>query len=814
MDHLLSDVRYALRQLSRSSGFAALAVLTLALGIGANTALFTVADAIVSRPRPGVGGASSLVWVGSTTVERSRPAGVSYQVADRLRREVPLFERVATIRDVSLSLATKGEPVRVKGQAVSGDYFSLLRTPFALGRGFTAAVDSAEGAHPVAVLNHQTWRTAFEGDSSIVGRTITVNGLALTVLGVTAEHFNGAEHDDAVRAVWVPASMLAVLLPEWRWMVDDASNSNIDVVARLLAAESRPQAEAAVQHLASSIAASDSSRGQGWTLRTYDASAGLPAGAESETVPLATLAFAVTGLILLICCANVSNLMLARALGRQREIATRLSIGASRLRVIRQLLTESVFLATLASVAGLLLAVWGVDLLLATALPLPLDVSLDGRVFAVSAFLALGTGIAFGLAPALHATRQGVAGALRESGTGGDHRRSHLQGGLVVAQVSLSLLLLTMSGLFLRSLSNAQRIDVGFDATSRVAALSVDIGLQRYDSVEAREFVDEVLSRARALPGVESASTTSLLPLTEWSSTMVSTQRATGEEGQPPARASYSIIRPDYFRTMGITLVSGRDFTDADDAVAAPVAIVSATFARQQFAGNAALGARIRIGGDESPWYTVVGIVEDAVVQSLYAPPLGAVYLPLRQASSTSLTVLVRAASADASPLLAPLREVIRALDPALPVHRQLTLDNVRRAATAERRGGAAILAIFGGLALLLAAIGLHGVMSFTVRQRAREVGIRMALGATRRGIQQMFVRRGLRLTLVGGAIGMAMALAATQLLRSLLFGVDPADSITFVLVALLFVVVAVAASWFPARRAALTDPVIAMRAE
>jgi predicted permease len=572
--------------------------------------------------------------------------------------------------------------------------------------------------------------------------------------------------------------------------------------------------EAALERIAATLAVDDSSRGAGWTLHTYDASAGLPAGAEKQILPLASLALAVTVLVLLICCANVSNLMLARALGRGREIATRLSIGASRLRVVRQLVTEAVVLALMASAVGLLLATWGTDLLIASTLPLPLDLSVDWRVFAVSASLALVTGIVFGLAPALHATRGGTGAVLRQSATGGDRRRSRLQGGLVVAQVAFSLLLLTMSGLFLRSLDKAQRIDVGFDASPQVLAVSFDLGLQRYDSVRAGAFREELTARARALPGVESVSFTTLLPLTEWSSTTVVTQGEVGEAVSAELRVSSSVVAPDYFRTIGQPMVTGRDFTGEDGPSAPLVAIVSERFATRHLAGTPAIGARISMDGAAGPWRTVVGVVRDAVVQSLHAPAADGVYVPLGQQPSGALTLLVRTRASDAGTLAPALRDAIRVMDPTLPVFRQLTLDQVRAAATAEQRNGATVLAIFGALALLLAAIGLHGVMLFTVRQRTREIGIRIALGATKRAVIAMFVGRGVRLTLVGGAVGVVLALGATQLLRSMLFGIAPTDAITFVAVSVLFLVVALAASWMPARRAARIDPVVAMGAE
>jgi putative ABC transport system permease protein len=820
MDQIVTDLRYALRQLARSPGFTALAVFTLALGIGANTALFTVAEAILQRPRPGVGESSSLVWVAATSHERSRPTGLSLQLAERLRAEVPLFERVVTVRDLSLSLATGGEPVKVKGQAVSGGYFSMLRAGLSAGRGFTDAEEregAPSGAHPVAVLNHQAWMAHFGGDPGIVGRPITVNGLPLTVVGVAAPGFNGAEHDDVLRALWVPASMIVTLLPEWRWMVDDPASSNFRVLARLRGVGDREQASAAVARLGAAIAAEGPKRPDGWAMALHDASAGIPAGGREQVLPLAILSTAVTAMVLLICCANVSNLLLARALGRQREIATRLSIGASRGRVVRQLLTESVVLGVVSGGAGLLLAAWGVDWIITRALPIPLDLSMDVRVVGASAALAVVTGLLFGLAPALHTTRTSVAQALRDAGTGGGVRRSQLQGMLVASQVALSLLLLTMSGLFLRSLDKAQRVAVGFDATPRILAVSVDAELVRYDAARTQALANEVLSRLRGTPGVESASLTTLLPLTEWNTMPMRAQRAPGAAPGAAVSTSYSVVRPDYFRTLGIPLVAGRDFTAQDDQMSAPVAIVSESFARQHLGiddARAALGARVGAADDDASWATIVGVARDATVQLMQTPAAAAVYRPHLQQHSSALNFLVRSVAPNAAPLAEPVRAAIRAFDPALPIHRAVTLDRVRLDATREQRAGAILLAGFGALALVLAALGLHAVMLFSVRQRWREMGIRQALGASRRQVVSMVVGRGVQLTAVGAVFGLVLAFGAAQLLRTMLFGVAPTDAVTFAAVTLLLLGVAVLASWWPARRASQVDPAIAMRAD
>jgi putative ABC transport system permease protein len=386
----------------------------------------------------------------------------------------------------------------------------------------------------------------------------------------------------------------------------------------------------------------------------------------------------------------------------------------------------------------------------------------------------------------------------------------------VVTQVALSLMMLALAGLFLRSLDKARRIDVGFDSSARVLAVSFDLGLLRYDRARADAFTGELLDRTRALPGVASVGATDLLPLTAWNSARVSALPVTGGAPTTDLPATFASAGPGYFTTIGTTLLAGRDFTAADGPGAPPVVVVSETFARRHLGGRSALGARVRMGGDRDgeEWRTVVGIARDAMLGSLGTPDVGAVYLPLGQRPSSGLTMLVRSTGPDATALGATVRGIIRAMDPALAVHRLATLDRVRDDSMALRRSGAAILAIFGVLALLLASVGLHGVLLFTVRQRTREIGIRMALGATTGAVTSLFVRRGMRLTAIGGAIGLALAIGATQLARSILFGVSPNDAFAFLGVSALFGGVALVACWLPARKAAGVDPVRAMRVE
>ena len=813
----LTDLRFAVRQLARSPGYAAVAILTLALGIGVNSALFSVADSMLMRPRPGIGDASELVWVSGIEANSDRVRRLSLPEVERIRGEVPAFSPVAGIQESSFSLSTPGEPVRVRGQVVNGEFFPLLRTRFSSGRGFGPEEDRA--GTPVVVLSHHAWMTYFNGDPGIIGREAVVNGAALTVVGVTEPDFNGPEHEDQQFALWIPTGMLRVLLPEADRVFRSTRSQNIRTIARLAPEASSAEANAALQRLASVLAAEDSSTAGQWTLAVQNASAGIPPGSGREITMLTSLSVVVTGLVLLIACANVSNLLLSRSLSRRRELAIRLSMGAARSRLVRQLLTESVLLAAAASLLGVLLAAWSTELLLATALPLPLEIAFDWRMFAFSAVMAVVTGVTFGLVPALHATRQDVATTIKEDTGGGDRRRSYLQGTFVVAQVALSLVLLVICGLFVRSLQHASRLALGFDASSSVLAVSFDLGLQRYDTSRATALLDELETRARAMPGVEQASLTNSVPLAEWGAAYVhldprESPDAADSSHAPVIRASYFVVRPGFFGTIDIPITRGRDFSETDGSGALPVAIVNASFADRFLGGQDVLGRRISVSGPEGPFVTIVGVSANAVTAGLRNPAQEAVYVAQRQNQKVmGLTLLVRTPG-DAQRIAPAVRRLIHAVAPDVPVHRVRTLDRVRDDALAEQRNGSALIGIIGLLALALATIGLYAVIVFAVRQRTKEIGVRMALGAGRVDVIRLFVSRGLRLTVLGIAIGVVLSLAASQFLRSMLYGVSPTDGVTLVGVTALFLVVSVVACWLPSRRAATIDPVTAMRVE
>ena len=814
---MTQDLRYAARQLVRSPGFTFVAIATLALGIGANTALFTMSQAVLARPLPGVRASDRLVWLAAVNVRGGQTHVMSYPDYVDYRERSGVFEQLAAFEETRLSLSTGGEPERVRGQIVSGNFFSVLGTPMQLGRGLTMDDDRTPGAHPVVVISHDLWTRRFDGDPTVIGRKLVINGAPFTIVGVAPQRFNGPTHSEPIQ-LWVPIMMQARAFPQSPDWLTRRGTWWLQAVGLLKPSVSQAQANVAVANVAAQIAREDSSGHGDVTARVYHVRSGLEPGEGSDVTPVGTLAAVVTGLILLIACANVSSLLLGRAVGRRREIGVRLSLGASRWRVVRQLLTESLLLAVVAGALGLLLGAWATDLL-AAQIPAPLDVSLDLRVVAFAAAAAVATGLLFGVVPAAHATRSDVATAIKEITAGFGVRRSRLQGSFVIAQLALSLVLLTTAGLFLHSLYKASRVQVGFDANTSVLAASFDVGLQDYSAERADAFLRELTDRTAALPGVESVSLTNQVPMGQRRiGADIAVEREHGT--QADARAGHEVgvdlstVREDFFRTIGIPFVRGRDFTARDDARAEPVVIVSESFARQAWPGGDPLGKRLSVNGPRGPYLTVVGVVREALIAGVGERPRPVVYLAQRQQPRTlDLTLLVRR-QGDARPLADPIRRSLRALDPHLPVYGVQTLAQYRSDQLGEIRLGSRLLALFGGLALLLATVGVYAVMAFSVSQRTREVGVRVALGALQRQVVRLFVAEGMRLAAVGVAIGLVLSTLLAKALSATFFGINAGDAITFGAVSALLSAVTLAACWIPARRAARVTPMEALRHE
>ena len=833
METLWQDLRYGFRVLRASPGFAAVAVLSLALGIGANTSIFSVVNAALLRPLP-VTEPDRLVFVfnGNT----AEPWGVSsYPDYQDYRDQNEVFSGMLTYSSITLSARVEDQTDLISGSIVSGNFFDVLGLRAALGRTFAPEEDKTPNTHPVAVISHGLWQQRFGGDPNIIGQQLALNGHAFTIVGVTPAGFNGPdvlENND----IYIPTMMQALVRPPRGGFSGDMNPDLLSrrgprwmrMIGRLKPDVSFEQAQAAMTTIASGLEQAYPETNRNTIASLFPVSKIDPQG-YPQLLSVAGLLLGVVGLVLLIACANVANLLLARASARRREIAVRLAMGASRSRLVRQLLTESLLISLAGGVAGLLLALWTIDILKTATPPdgifsFTLDYRLDGRVLAFTFGLSLLTGIIFGLAPALQASRPDLVPALKDEASAAvqGHRRLNLRNVLVVAQVALSLVLLIGAGLFLRSLNNAQAIDPGFTA-DKILDAQLNINLLRYTKTQGQQFYGQVIERIAALPGVESATLARVVPMSGTGRTSsfliqgqqgpdnVSRSEGTGSDAENPYTVNTNVVGLKYFPTMGIPLLQGRDF-NAQDSEKAPLAlIVNETFARRHFAGEDALGKRVSFRGANGPWSEIVGVVRDSKYRTLGENPRPSVYVPLAQNHETGMTLHVRTASHPLS-VAAAVRSEVQALDQNLAVTNVQSLADVVGASLFAARMGAVLLAIFGFLALLLAAIGLYGVMSYAVSRRTREIGIRMALGAGKGNVLRLVLKEGLALVGGGVAVGLIVAAAATRLLTSFLYGVSPLDAATFAAIPLVLALVALLASYLPARRAAKVDPMVALR--
>jgi predicted permease len=823
METLWQDARYAGRMLGKNPGFIAVVVVTLALGIGANATIFSLVNALLLRPLPAER-PEEIVAVYTSDFSGPRYGASSYPDYLDFREKNDALEGLVAYTLRPLNLAVRGTNERIFAELVSGNYFSLLGIRPALGRGFLPEEDRTPGRHPVVVLSHGLWTRRFGADASLVGRLITLNGEAFTVVGVAPEGYGGMIRGLGVEA-WVPTMMEPKLQPNSRDIVE-RSNRGFLLLGRLKTGATVEQAQARFNVIARQL---HQAFPQAWTdvrdqrravtvLPEYQAR--IFPGARGPVLGFLALLMVVAGLVLLVACANVANLLLSRAAARRREMAIRLSLGAGRGRLIRQLLTESILLALVAGSAGTLLALWGTDLLTAFQPPVPIPVqlslSLDGRVLAFALLLSLLTGVLFGLAPALGASRPDLVQSLKDDASGsGGASRSRLRRAFVVAQVSLSLLLLIGSGLFLRSLRNASTLDPGFDAEN-LLLLSMDLEPQGYTRETGPAFYQRLLERARAVPGVEAATLATELPLGLGASRMGLTIEGYTRQPGEDAEVHGAFVGPGYFETLRIPLLRGRGFTDQDRQSAPGVAAVNEAFAQRYWPGQDALGKRLQLGvgvTPEDPAWEVVGVVKTGKYVTLGEEPRPFFYMPVLQVYRPSATLLVRAAGGPARALPA-VRTAVQELDRSLPLFDVKTMEQHLGTTLLPARLAGAVLGLFGGVALLLAAVGIYGVMAYAVAQRTREIGIRMALGARPADVLRLVIAQGMGLTLVGMAIGLAAAFGVTRFLASLLYGLSPTDPVTFLGVSLLLAGAAFLACYLPARRAMRVDPAIALRYE
>jgi predicted permease len=810
MTILLQDLRYGLRTLARNPAFSAAALVVLALGIGANTALFSLVEAVVLRPLPGVVRPGELVDLTGGTV--------SYPWYRSVRDSTSAFDGLAAWRQRDLVLSTGGVADRVLGAVVSGNYFQVLGASSSRGRLLLPADE--ESGEAVAVIGEKLWRTRFGSDPAVVGKTIQVNGAPFVVVGVAAAGFRGTAFGVAPD-LWVPIGSwphlatgrfvsLDLQKRGWSWLSTFGRRK-----AGVSFAQAQSEVDAAVRQQLASFP-NDAPDDLRLRLRsTLSDAAGF--GESGNPVGFLGMLVAAVGMALAIACANLGNLLLARAEARRREIAVRQALGASRSRLVRQLLNESVALALLGGGAGLLVAGWA--LALAERLPLPGGVSfatfapaLDPGAFAFAFLLSLATGLAFGLLPALQASRTSVGAALKNGDRSG-YRRSVLRSALVVAQVSLCLVLLVGAGLLGRSLQRALATDLGFEPRGLVLA-SVNLGLQRYEPARADTFLRELPRRVAAAPGVRSTSWMALVPLSGGVS--VETFAIDGRPIPPGhlQEAEVNALGGGFLRVMGIPLVSGREFDDdVDRSDGAAVVMINESMAKKYWPGQSPIGARIDIGGR----HTVVGVCRDFRTGSLGDAPVPQIYLPLsqqiQQAGLGSLTLVARVASPAIDPSSA-IRAEVHQLDGSMPVYGIRRFETELAGQLLAQRLGSALLGLFGVLSLVLAAVGIYAVVSYSVARRTREIGIRMALGARAGDVSTLVLSQNAVPIAAGLTLGLALGAAAARLLREFLFGVSPLDPLTFAAVSLVLAACGTAAAWLPARRAARVDPMTALRGD
>jgi len=825
MNTLWQDLRYGVRMMAKSPGFTLIAVLSLALGIAVNTSVFTLVNAVLFKPMP-VKDPERLVALYTTEPNEIYPSAFSYPDYLDYRDRNQVFSDLFIHSTTTLSLKNRdGLAEMVSGELVTGNYFTGLRLDPALGRLLTPEDDKVPGGHPVAILSYAFWQRRFGGDPKIIGQIVKLNGHDFNIIGVAKKGFSGTRLFGYIPEVYLPLMMYAQAMPGTsESFLTSRGNRSFNVNGRLKDGVTIEQAQAAMNTFARQLA-------QDHPQTNANLGVGMvPAGNKTQPaitklgyIPIVTgLMMGLVGLVLLVACANVANLLLARAAVRRREIAIRLAIGASRLRLIQQLLTESVVLSVLGGALGLMLATWLNSLLKLGAPQLDFqtvdfdyDLSLDYRILGFTLLLSVLTGIIFGLAPALQTSKPDLVPALKGEGDFAPlrRRRFNLRHLLVVSQVALSLMLLVSAGLFVKSLQSVQQMNPGF-RTDHILMASVDVGLQGYDDARGRRFYEQLIERLKRVPGVRQASLAAPLPLDAFNrSARVLVEGRVPQRENERLNVLLSTVAHDYFETLGTNIVQGRAFTEHDREDAPRVVIINETMARRYWPNQNPIGKRLQLGGAQNPYLEVVGVAQDGKYMLLGEPPMEYMFLPLWQNFDGRMTMVVQTAG-NAEAVAVGIRQEVKSLDEQLPVFGVRTMPQYLDRILSGPKSIAALVSVFGLLAMLLAAVGLYGTMSYAVAQRTHEIGIRLALGAGRRDVINMVVAQGMKLALSGVVIGLGAALGLTRLMASLLYGVSTADPATFVLISVLLVSVALLACYLPARRASKVDPMVALRYE
>lgn len=813
MDTILHDLRHAGRFLLKRPGFALAATLSLAIGVGATSAVFSVANSLLLRPPPGIGEPERVVEVGRTMDGRGFDTFTYPDFLDYRAQAEPLQE-LAGWRFEQLSYAAGGEAVRVQGLLVSANYFDAVGVRPARGRFFLPEEDENPGAHPVAVVSYRFWRDRLDADPAVLARTLDLNRQSYAVVGVTPADFRG--HMTGLQPdVYVPLMMAPHLGGEDPSIFEQRNSSWFHALGRLAPDATLEEANAALATVADRLRQrfpdSHSRRGA----RAVQIGP-VPGGGRGPVTAFLGFILGLTAIVLLVTCANVAGMLLARAAARGKEVAIRLALGSGRARLVRQLLTESLGLFALGGLAGVGLAYAVTRTLEALPLPVPVPVELsfapDGRVLLFALALSLLTGIAFGLAPALQATTPDLVPALKEETGSGRGQGARLRRGFVAAQVALSAILLVSSGLFLRALQRVASADLGFRAEG-VEMLSLDLSLDGYEEEEGATFYRRLLEEAQRIPGARTAALANDLPMDLSSHGTPIYPEGWEDRDRPGLPADFNVVSSGYFETLGIPLLRGRPLEPRDDAGATPVAVVSRELARRVWGDEDPLGRRFRWGGSERPLLTVVGVVEDTPNQLVTDGPEPMVYLPLSQHYRASMNLLV--ASARPAATLGPaMRSTVRALDARLSLTPVQSVSSYTRIGIIPQRVAAVVSAALGALALLLSGVGVYGVVAYAVARRTREIGIRMALGARRGQVLRLILASGLRTALPGLVLGGVAALGLGRLIRSFLLGVPSGDPVTFGTVAAVLLAVVVAGALLPARRAAAVEPMRALRVD
>lgn len=814
MNNLMQDIRFGLRMLLKSPGISIIAIIALALGIGANTAIFTVVNAVLLRPLP-FPDPDSLVAVFETDLSRGQQRGShSYPNFFDVRAQNTVFERVASYHDSNFVMTGRGEPVRLQGSVATADLIPLLGVAPMLGRTFHPDEDKPLASGRAVILSYTLYQNRFGSDPSVLNQVITLDGRNYTIVGVMPPGFEFPIQNEPVEL--------------WTTIAGDASGSDpvtnqrgahfLRVVGRLKPGVTEEQAQTELTTIAARLEQQYPDNNSRRTLRVESAHAAL----VGEVRPMLILFLCAVAAVLLIACANVANLLLARATGRHKEMAIRSALGASRVRVIRQLLTESILLAIAGGSVGLLLAVWWSDLLVALGkddIPRALEVGIDWRVLGFTLGISLLTGLTFGMAPAFHSSKTELVESLKENSRGGSEgaRRIRLRNVLMVGELAMAVVLLVIAGLLIQSLYRLQQVKSGLQPENM---LTFNVGLSevKYNTDRQSQFFIDLKNRLEATPGVESASTIYPLPLSgdRFSISFAIEGRPVPPQDEPSA--DFFTTGVGYFRTMGIPLIKGREFNDRDKHGSTPVIIITQTFARQHFPGEDPIGKRIEPGissieGEDSMMREIVGIVGDVRNRALSTEPRAAYYVPLTQVPFSQM-VAVTKTTGEPHSLIPAVTRVVNAMDQDVPLFGVKSMEEYLSASVAAPRFSTTLLSIFAGVALVLTIVGLYGVMSYSVAQRTNEIGIRLALGAQSRDVLLMVVKNGSGLILIGLAIGLGAAYALTRWMASLLFGVKANDPLTFAAVSVLLAIVALIACYVPALRATKVDPMEALRCE